>query len=61
MSNDMKTLRAGVVGAGVFGGYHASKYVALNGVDFWACSIRWPTMPALCDKHGGRAFASLTR
>ncbi len=27
-----QTLKAGVVGAGVFGGYHAKKYVELNGV-----------------------------
>ena len=27
-------LRAGVVGAGVFGGYHAGKYAGLPGVDF---------------------------
>lgn len=29
----MKTLRAGVAGAGVFGGYHARKYAEAEGVD----------------------------
>ena len=27
-----QVLRAGVIGAGVFGGYHAGKYAALPGV-----------------------------
>ncbi|HWU78549.1 MAG TPA: Gfo/Idh/MocA family oxidoreductase, partial [Caulobacter sp.] len=27
-----QTLKAGVVGAGVFGGYHAKKYAELDGV-----------------------------
>ena len=32
----MKPLRAGVVGAGVFGGYHARKYAELEGVTLTA-------------------------
>jgi len=31
-----KTLRAGVIGSGVFGGYHAGKYVAAQGADLAA-------------------------
>ena len=61
MSNNTQTLRAGVVGAGVFGGYHASKYATLAGVDF--LGVFDPVADhadALCDKHGGRTFSSLS-
>jgi predicted dehydrogenase len=60
MSNASSLLRAGVVGAGVFGGYHASKYVGLERVDF--VGVFDPVSDhaqALCAKHGGRPFASL--
>src|SRR5271168_1914090 len=52
-------LRAGVVGAGVFGGYHAAKYAALPGVtlpgvyDHHAVHAQ-----ALAARHGGQVFAS---
>lgn len=56
-----KTLTAGVVGAGVFGGYHASKYVGLEGVEF--LGVFDPVADyaqALCDKHGGKPFDQLS-
>jgi predicted dehydrogenase len=43
----MKSLRAGVVGAGVFGGYHANKYASLPGV----------TLVGVLDADGERAGA----
>lgn len=61
MNNASEPLKAGVVGAGVFGGYHASKYVALEGVEF--LGVFDPVSDhaqALCDKHGGAPFASLS-
>jgi predicted dehydrogenase len=60
MNNASKSLRAGVVGAGVFGGYHASKYVDLEGVEF--LGVFDPVSDhaeTLCAKHGGQAFGSL--
>jgi predicted dehydrogenase len=54
-----KVLRAGVIGAGVFGGYHAGKYAALPGValagfyDHHAVHAE-----ALAAKYGGQVFAS---
>ncbi len=44
-------LRAGVIGAGVFGGYHAAKYVELDGV----------TLTAVLDPHPERAAALAER
>jgi len=60
MSETDKTLRAGVVGAGVFGGYHASKYAADEHTDF--IGVYDPVADhadALCETHGGRHFESL--
>ncbi len=60
MSAELKSLKAGVVGAGVFGGYHASKYVGLDAVDF--IGVFDPVADhakALCDTHGGQPFESL--
>lgn len=60
MTNLTPPLKAGVVGAGVFGGYHASKYAAdprtrLVGVfDPVSDHAR-----SVCETHGGEAFASL--
>ena len=51
-------LRAGVVGAGVFGGYHAGKYASLPGIDFVGILDRHPERCAdLAAKHGVQAFA----
>jgi predicted dehydrogenase len=51
-------LRAGVIGAGVFGGYHGAKYASLAGVGLTAVldpdSDRAATLAAL---HGAQAFA----
>lgn len=61
MSDTQKILRAGVVGAGVFGGYHASKYAASPDADF--LGVFDPVADhadALCAKHGGRHYDSLT-
>ncbi|PWE17097.1 gfo/Idh/MocA family oxidoreductase [Marinicauda salina] len=60
MNEQATKLRAGVVGAGVFGGYHASKYAADPRADF--VGVFDPVhdhAEALCAKHGGRAFESL--
>ncbi|MFW6413331.1 MAG: Gfo/Idh/MocA family protein [Oceanicaulis sp.] len=60
MNETQKTLRAGVVGAGVFGGYHAGKYASFDGVVFEG--VFDPVADhaaALCARHGGRAFESL--
>ena len=61
MNETVSPLRAGVVGAGVFGGYHASKYAAFPDAEF--LGVFDPVHDhavALCDKHGGRAFDSLS-
>jgi len=51
-------LRAGVIGAGVFGGYHAAKYASLPGVRFvGAYDHHLVHAEALAAKHGGQAFA----
>ncbi|HEX7758767.1 MAG TPA: Gfo/Idh/MocA family oxidoreductase [Caulobacteraceae bacterium] len=53
-------LRAGVVGAGVFGGYHAAKYAALGGVDLVGVFDPHPDRTlALAERFGGRPFDSL--
>jgi predicted dehydrogenase len=50
-------LRAGVVGAGVFGGYHAGKYASLPGVAFVGIlDLDGARAEALAAKHGVRAF-----
>ncbi|HEY1752785.1 MAG TPA: Gfo/Idh/MocA family oxidoreductase [Caulobacteraceae bacterium] len=54
-----QVLRAGVIGAGVFGGYHADKYAALPGVSFAGVYDHHPAhAEALAGRCGGRAFAS---
>ena len=53
-------LRAGVVGAGVFGGFHAKKYVELDGVRFIGVfDVDAPCAAELAAPLGGRAFADL--
>jgi predicted dehydrogenase len=54
-----KELRAGVIGAGVFGGYHADKYAALPGVILAGVYDHHPAhAEALAARCGGRVFAS---
>jgi predicted dehydrogenase len=54
-----QVLRAGVIGAGVFGGYHADKYAALPGVELVGVYDHHAVhAEALVRKHGGRVFAS---
>jgi len=60
MTDHTKPLRAGIVGAGVFGGYHASKYVAARDVEF--VGVYDPVSDrarALCAAQGGQAYESL--
>ncbi len=60
MTDHTKQLRAGVVGAGVFGGYHAGKYAAAANIDF--LGVFDPVSDraqAVCAAHGGQAFDSL--
>lgn len=53
-------LRAGVVGAGVFGGFHSKKYVELDGVQFVGVfDVDQTRAAALAAPLGGRAFATL--
>jgi len=53
-------LRAGVVGAGVFGGYHAGKYAELDGVTLAAVLDTHPERAAaLAAKHGGTGFTDM--
>ena len=53
-----ENLRAGVVGAGVFGGFHARKYVELEGVDFVGVYDLHPgRAAAVAAPLGARAFA----
>jgi predicted dehydrogenase len=53
------TLRAGVIGAGVFGGYHAQKYAALPGVRLVGVYDHHAVhAEALAAKVGGQVFAS---
>src|SRR5580658_2518644 len=52
-----QVLRAGVIGAGVFGGYHAGKYAALPGVTLAGVYDHHAVhAEALAAKHGGRVF-----
>jgi predicted dehydrogenase len=56
----MERLRAGVVGAGVFGGFHARKYAELEGVEFMGVYDPHPDREqALAAAWGGQAFQSL--
>lgn len=53
-------LRAGVVGAGVFGDHHAAHYGAMPGVVLAGVFDPHPERAAaLAARHGGRAFANL--
>ena len=53
-------LRAGVIGAGVFGGYHAGKYVELSDVSLTAVLDPHPDLAAiLAERYGATAFAHL--
>jgi predicted dehydrogenase len=53
-------IKAGVIGAGVFGGYHAGKYAAHPRVAFQGVyDVAEAAREALAAKHGVRAFASL--
>jgi len=52
-----QVLRAGVIGAGVFGGYHAGKYAALPGVTLAGVHDHHRVhAEALVAKHGGQVF-----
>jgi predicted dehydrogenase len=51
-------LRAGVIGAGVFGGYHAAKWSSFPGVALAAVHDPHPDRAqALAERHGARAVA----
>ncbi|HEY5290415.1 MAG TPA: Gfo/Idh/MocA family oxidoreductase [Caulobacteraceae bacterium] len=53
-------LRAGVIGAGVFGGYHAAQYARLDGVILAGVLDPHPDRAqALAESHGGHAFTDL--
>lgn len=55
-----ETLRAGVIGAGVFGGYHARQYARLPGVTFQGVYDIDPERAAtVAMPLGGRAFSEL--
>ena len=55
-----ETLRGGVIGAGVFGGYHARQYARLPGVTLSAVLDPHPERAAaLAAPLGGRAFHEL--
>lgn len=55
-----ETLRGGVIGAGVFGGYHARQYARLPGVTFMGVYDTHPDRAAkVAMPLGGRAFADL--
>ena len=54
------SLRGGVIGAGVFGGYHAGQYARLPGVTFSGVYDTHPDRAArVAMPLGGRAFADL--
>jgi predicted dehydrogenase len=60
VKRDMTQLKAGVVGAGVFGGFHARKYAELEGVEFVGVHDPHPDRAkALAETWGGHAFATL--
>lgn len=55
-----ETLRGGVIGAGVFGGYHARQYARLPNVNFAGVyDIHPERAAAVAMPLGGRAFADL--
>lgn len=57
---DAPVLRAGVVGAGVFGGFHAQKYADLPGVSLAGVfDPHSERAGQVCENFGGRAFESL--
>jgi predicted dehydrogenase len=54
------SLRAGVIGAGVFGGYHAAKYADMPGVRLTAVLDPHPERAqALAQRHGAEAQADM--
>lgn len=56
----MSELRAAIVGAGVFGGYHAAKYAELDGVRLTAVhDISFERASRLAALHGAAAYADL--
>ena len=56
----VQTLRGGVIGAGVFGGYHAAQYARLPGVTLSAVYDTHPERAAKVGMPlGGRAFSDL--
>jgi predicted dehydrogenase len=56
----MDVVKAGVIGAGVFGGYHSGKYADLPDVEFVGVYDTHPERASgLAGKHGARAFAHL--
>jgi predicted dehydrogenase len=56
----MVVLKAGVAGAGVFGGYHARKYASLPGVTLTAVfDHHGPHAEALAAELGAKAFSDL--
>ncbi len=56
-----QTLRAGVIGAGVFGGYHAAQWSRLPGAQLAAVlDVDADRAAALADKHGITAFVAQT-
>ncbi|WP_019961465.1 Gfo/Idh/MocA family protein [Woodsholea maritima] len=60
MTHTTSPLRAGVIGAGVFGGYHAAKYAAHERTQF--VGVFDPVSDHarnLVEAHGGAAFSSL--
>lgn len=55
-----RVLKAGVVGAGVFGGYHAGKYASLPNVDFVGVfDLDAERGAALAAKHGVKAYTDI--
>ena len=56
-----KILRAGVIGSGVFGGYHAGKYIAATGADLVAIyDVNSEAAKAGAGKHGVNAYDNLS-
>ena len=56
----MAVLKAGVIGAGVFGGYHAGKYASLDEVEFVGVyDTHAERAEALAAKHGARGFSRI--
>ncbi len=56
----VETLRGGVIGAGVFGGYHANQYARLPGVRLSAVLDTHPDRAsAIATPLGGKAFSDL--